>query len=492
MRITLLTDNPKSWIVPFAQQLHDALVARGHDVIRCARASDIPDGDIACFLSCEHIVSKEILQRNRHDLVVHESALPAGKGFSPLTWQILEGKNEIPITLFEAVEALDAGLVYFQETLRFEGHELVEELRAEQGKKTVELLLRFIDAYPHVRGVPQQGTSTTYRRRTSRDSALDPHRSIAEQFNLLRVVDNERYPAYVTHRGHQYRIAMDHMPPSGSSGAPASGAGETVRTASPRTIAVLQARASSTRLPGKVLRPILGEPMLARQIERVRRSRKIDDLVVATSTEASDDAVVDLCERISVPCSRGSLTDVLDRAYRAVEPCHPSHVVRLTGDCPLTDPSLIDTVIDFTLRGDFDYATNAKPYTFPDGLDVEVVKFAALETAWREATLPSHREHVTPFVSRQPERFYLGYYRSALDQSEHRWTVDEPADFTFVSHLYEVIYPTNPTFTTADVFAHLSVHEGCARTVPRHERNVGRLKSLEEDARVLAAQHAAA
>lgn len=206
MRITLLTDNPKSWIVPFVQQLHDALVARGHDVVRCTRASDVPRGDIACFLSCEHIVSKEVLQRNGHNLVVHESALPEGRGFSPLTWQILAGKNEIPVTLFEAVEALDAGQVYFQETLRFEGHELVDELRAAQGEKTIEIILRFVDVCPHVHGRSQTGAATTYPRRGPKHSELDSNKTIAEQFDQLRVVDNDRYPAFFHYRGHTYDL----------------------------------------------------------------------------------------------------------------------------------------------------------------------------------------------------------------------------------------------------------------------------------------------
>ncbi|MBI4449781.1 glycosyltransferase family protein [Candidatus Uhrbacteria bacterium] len=255
-------------------------------------------------------------------------------------------------------------------------------------------------------------------------------------------------------------------------------------------LAVLQARMSSSRLPGKVLQPILGEPMLFRQLERVRRSHRIDHLIVVTSTEASDNAIAEMCTERGVAHYRGSLNDVLDRAYHAAEPYRPSHVVRLTGDCPLADPSAIDAVIDFAIRGDFDYATNGKPYTFPDGLDVEIATFAAFEAAWREADLPSHREHVFPFIHRQPERFYLGYVRSSVDLSRHRWTVDEPEDFMFVTRVYEALYPMNPNFQTQDILDFLMDHPELLRMNERFERNAGRRKAFEEDTKFLVAQRA--
>lgn len=257
-------------------------------------------------------------------------------------------------------------------------------------------------------------------------------------------------------------------------------------------LAILQARASSTRSPGKVLKPILGQPMLVRQIERIRRSRRIGQLIVATSTEASDDAIAALCAARGIACSRGSLTDVLDRVYRAAEPYHPTHVVRLTGDCPLTDPDVIDAVVEFAVHGDYDFATNGKPYSFPDGLDVDVLRFSALETAWREAELPSHREHVIPFVCRQPERFYLGYFRSAVPLGHHRWTVDESEDFVFVTAVYEALYPEKPDFRMWDILEFLARHPELLRVNERFERNAGRRKALEEDAKFLASQRAPA
>lgn len=246
-------------------------------------------------------------------------------------------------------------------------------------------------------------------------------------------------------------------------------------------VAVLQARVSSSRMPGKVLAPILGMPMLARQIERVRRCSRIDRLVVATSTRADDDPILDLCAAASTPVYRGSLDDVLDRVYRAAQRLGPSHVVRLTGDCPLADWVVIDRTIDLCVEGCFDYASNTLRPTFPDGLDVEVMRFAALARAWHEAELPSEREHVTPFIHRRPEMFRLGSLEQQPDRSALRWTVDEPEDYRFVNDVYEALYPADPAFTTQDIFALLEAR-GDLSELNRHiGRNEGMRASLAAD-----------
>lgn len=217
-------------------------------------------------------------------------------------------------------------------------------------------------------------------------------------------------------------------------------------------LAILQARMSSTRLPGKVLKSILGRPMLARQIERILRSKNIDKLIVATSVEKSDDRIEALCKEIGISCYRGCLDDVLDRYYQASLQYKPDHVVRITGDCPLIDPELMDEVINFYFDGDYDYATNGlKPYTFPPGLDVEVFKSMHLKTAWKEAVAPAHREHVTIFIYSNPEMFKIGYYKSKIDLSSLRWTVDRADDYELVVRIYESLYPGNPEFTTQDI-----------------------------------------
>lgn len=246
-------------------------------------------------------------------------------------------------------------------------------------------------------------------------------------------------------------------------------------------LAILQARVSSSRLPAKVLKPLLGQPMLLRQVERIKRSKTIDQLVIATSLDSSDDPIAELCQEHGLTCYRGELHDVLDRFYRAALPYAPAHVVRLTGDCPVLDPVLLDEVVRFHLEGAFDYASNAIPATFPDGLDVEVFRYVCLEQAWREATLPSQREHVTPFIHRQPARFKLGSYTSPVDRSHLRWTVDEPADLEVANRIYERLYPSNPAFTYQDILTLFEGEPDLSRINAHHPRNEGMLKSLQED-----------
>ena len=246
-------------------------------------------------------------------------------------------------------------------------------------------------------------------------------------------------------------------------------------------LAVLQARLSSSRLPGKVMMPLHGEPMLMRQIERVRRARRIDRLVLATSVSAADDPLAALCRERNVECFRGELEDVLDRVYQTAAPANPRHVVRLTADCPLADPALIDAVIDFCVQGDFDYASNALEPSFPDGLDVEVMTFAALREAWQHARLPSQREHVTPYLYQDPERFRIGSFRGDRDLSALRWTVDESPDFELVSRIYDALYPANPAFSTEDVLRFLDTQPQLLNLNRRITRNEGYEKSLARD-----------
>jgi len=219
--------------------------------------------------------------------------------------------------------------------------------------------------------------------------------------------------------------------------------------------------------------------MLLRQLDRVRRARSLDALIVATSTEAGDDAIEQLCAAEDVRTFRGSLDDVLDRFYQAALPHRPRAVLRMTGDCPLADPALIDRVVDFFHSDRFDIA-GAAP-TFPDGLDVEVVRFDALEVAWREATLPSDREHVTQFIHRHPERFRIGPLHNDTDLSHMRWTVDEPRDFELVSRIYEALYPRNPAFTTKDILDLLSAEPELLNLNRGIRRNEGLDRSLAAD-----------
>lgn len=238
-------------------------------------------------------------------------------------------------------------------------------------------------------------------------------------------------------------------------------------------LAILQARMSSTRLPGKVLMPLLGEPMLARQIERVRRAKTIDRLVVATSNDRSDDPIAALCARLGVDCFRGSLDDVLDRFCKAAERYSPEQVVRLTGDCPLIDPDVIDAIARFHLAGGYDYSSNTIYPTFPDGLDVEIFRYACLIEAGREAAAPFQREHVTPFLYQQPGRYRLGDFRRSPDLSALRWTVDNPKDYELVCRVYAALHPSRPHFTLDDIVALFENNPDLAKINAGIRRNEG-------------------
>lgn len=211
-KIAIVTDD-NSWISPFAEKLQKSLQEDGHEVVWFHHFDDKNNYDLVFMLSYSEIVSAEKLALNNHNLVVHESALPQGKGWSPLSWQILEGKSHFPITLFEAAEQVDAGQIYLQHEMAFKGTELVDELRHIQGQATVNICLEFVRSYPAILGEAriQVGEESFYPRRRPEDSKLDVSKTIAEQFDLLRIVDNHKYPAWFEYRGKKYKIKIEHM-----------------------------------------------------------------------------------------------------------------------------------------------------------------------------------------------------------------------------------------------------------------------------------------
>lgn len=219
------------------------------------------------------------------------------------------------------------------------------------------------------------------------------------------------------------------------------------------TWVVVQARVSSTRLPGKVLMPLSGKPLLERQIQRILAAKSRFELCVATTTSAVDEPIRALCKRLSVRVFDGHPSDLLDRHYRIGKACKAEAVVKIPSDCPLIDPGAIDRVIGtYHARvTDFDFVTNLYPGTWPDGNDVEVMTSAALEIAFLTATRSFEREHTTPFIWEHPERFRIANVRwqTGLDFSKsHRFTVDHPEDFQFVSRVYqELCTSAQPIFT---------------------------------------------
>ncbi len=226
-----------------------------------------------------------------------------------------------------------------------------------------------------------------------------------------------------------------------------------------RIVTIIQARMGSTRLPQKVTKDLAGEPVLARTVSRVKRAKTIDEVVIATTTNPQDDALVSLCAQYDWPCYRGSEDDVLDRYYQAAREHQAEVVVRITSDCPLIEPEVIDTVVQAFLDGqpELDYASNTlPPRTFPRGLDTEVMSFAALEHAWQQDTNPAWREHVTPYIYRPPDQFNLRAVTNSTDYSDMRWTVDTSEDLEFIRRIYT--HFGHDQFSWRDVLALLAQH----------------------------------
>ncbi len=225
---------------------------------------------------------------------------------------------------------------------------------------------------------------------------------------------------------------------------------------------VIQARSGSTRLPFKVLKPLAGKTVLYHMVKRVERSALAGRVVVATTTDTGDDVIESLCREDGFECFRGHPADLLDRHYRAGIKYNADAVVKIPSDCPLIDPQIIDRVLRYHLDncGRFDYVSNLHPPTYPDGNDVEIMPMQVLETVWREAEKEFEREHTTPFIWNNPERFRIGNvtWETGLDFSNIlRWVLDYEEDYQFIAAVYEELYHANPFFGFDDVLQLLSI-----------------------------------
>ncbi|SEH88198.1 spore coat polysaccharide biosynthesis protein SpsF [Halobacillus karajensis] len=219
-----------------------------------------------------------------------------------------------------------------------------------------------------------------------------------------------------------------------------------------KVIAIVQARMGSTRLPGKVLKQVNGKPLLEYQIERMKRSKRIDQLVISTSKRSLDDPIIDLCRDLDVDTFRGSERDVLGRFYETCAYYKADAVVRLTADCPLIDPAVIDKVIQYFLNHypRYMYVSNTRKRSYPRGMDTEVFTYEVLKDAYMNANSPHDLEHVTPFIVNRIGALGIAQVSHHSDESHHRWTVDTPEDFQFVSKVLKHLYPKSPAFTFED------------------------------------------
>ncbi|MGA3013235.1 MAG: glycosyltransferase family protein [Bacteroidales bacterium] len=230
-----------------------------------------------------------------------------------------------------------------------------------------------------------------------------------------------------------------------------------------KVVTAIQARTSSTRLPGKVLLPLCEETLLFRMIERVRGSKLAGTIIVATSITPEDDPIEQLCLEKNILCFRGDLNDLLDRHYKLAQHYNAEAVVKIPSDCPLIDPAIIDRVIGYFLQNEssYDFVSNLHPASYPDGNDVEIMTFKALEYAWLYATRGFEREHTTPYIWENRNIFRIG--NVALPNSvnyfmTHRWTIDYEEDYYFIREVFEHLFPKNPQFTFMDIMDLIETH----------------------------------
>src|SRR5262245_40967544 len=223
-----------------------------------------------------------------------------------------------------------------------------------------------------------------------------------------------------------------------------------------KTIAIVQARTGSSRLPGKILLPLKGKSLLERMLERVTAATTLSEVMVATTRKPEDEPIREICRRLGIQCYSGHPTDLLDRHYKAAVNFKADIVVKIPSDCPLIDPTVIDRVLRYYFDNlqSFDFVSNLHPATYPDGNDVEAMPVDILGSAWIEASRDYEREHTTPFIWEQPDRFRLGNFKweRGLDYSmTHRWTIDYPEDYTFIQSIFDELYSQGKVFSMSDI-----------------------------------------
>ena len=247
--------------------------------------------------------------------------------------------------------------------------------------------------------------------------------------------------------------------------------------------AIVQARMGSTRLPGKILKPLAGKPALWHLVNRLNRARRVKEIIIATTTNPEDDVVVTFCEEHGIKYFRGSENDVLDRYYQAAKLFGADPVIRITADCPVIDPVIVDEVIEGFFADNYDvYGLGGE---FPDGLDCTIFAYWVLEDTWEKAQLSSEREHVGPYMENHPEKYRIGGYKKFTGLSHHRWTLDEEADLRFLQAVYERLYKPGAIFLTDDILTLLDREPDLMQINAGIIRNEGYLKSLHEDERDL-------
>ena len=248
-----------------------------------------------------------------------------------------------------------------------------------------------------------------------------------------------------------------------------------------KRVAIIQVRTTSQRLPNKCLLHLFGKTVLEHIIRRLRYAKSIDEICVATTTNTSDDVIEEIAKNAGVHVYRGSEDDVLDRFYQAAKSVRADVICRVTADDPLKDPQVLDKIMQTYSEGRYDYVSNTMKPSYPEGIDIEIFSFKALEKAWQEGNMPSEREHVTPYIWKNPQLFQTYNVENSQDLSANRWTLDNAADWVFIQQIYDFLYRENSIFYMDDVLKLLDEHPYLTKINNHTVRNEGYLKSLAEE-----------
>jgi spore coat polysaccharide biosynthesis protein SpsF len=248
-----------------------------------------------------------------------------------------------------------------------------------------------------------------------------------------------------------------------------------------KTAAIIQARMGSSRLPGKVLEKIAGKPLLWHLVHRLKKAELLNALIIATTDREADRPILVLANNLGIESYAGNETDVLDRFYQAATRFNINVICRITADCPLIDPQIVDKTIQVFFKADCDYVSNGRPASYPDGLDVEVFSYSTLEQVWQKAKLASEREHVTPYIHNHPDKFHIVNVVNDIDLSHMRWTVDNKEDLELVREIYKHLYIEGSTFYMRDVLELFTRYPHLKQINQGINRNEGYAKSLLED-----------
>jgi spore coat polysaccharide biosynthesis protein SpsF len=248
-----------------------------------------------------------------------------------------------------------------------------------------------------------------------------------------------------------------------------------------KIIAIAQARIGSTRLPGKVMMKIKDKTLLELYINRVRPSKYIDKIIIATTVNSADDIIEQLAVKIGIECFRGNENDLLDRYYQCAKKYNANLIVRITPDDPFVDHEVIDRAIDIFINDKVDFVTNHFDPTYPEGLDIEVYSFAAMEKSWKEAKLLSEREHVFPYIQNNPDKFKIVNFKQEKDYSHLRWTIDHACDFEMTKKIYDFLYDKKQIFLQEDILKLIGEHPEIAEMNSHIKRKEGINKTKAND-----------